>query len=297
MTLPLLRRRLRWPAHPGNSRTAWFPDSSHQWRCGQKTLPTSHSAVPPYKVRIQVFKNHESRDSNADIAAGISLASYSNSTLYPQMPWSSTPILNSPSHSTEPSDFDAPSSAHWQPRAQPGPQAFEYNPYPSSAIASSRHSSAHESFSNFPHPQVGDPADWAHLPHQPVRSMSLASPNDLQKYHSPYHNDPRMLLQQNATTASNMHPTSLPGNTNHAPHGSDVISTRNVYGYDDHLQMGAPYHSIAPMQSPSMPHPASEAFGHGYYGVQSGLADVTEEEEMANMHHQTTTGRFRHNPG
>jgi hypothetical protein len=106
-----------------------------------------------------------------------------------------------------------------------------------------------------------------------------------------------MLLQRDSTNASDIHPTTLSTNIHPTPPSSGTLSTHGAYAYSEHAQMGASYHSRAPMQSPSMSHPGSEAFGHGYYGATIGLADVTEEEETTNMQHQTMTGRFRQNPG
>jgi hypothetical protein len=297
MIPPLQRHRLQWPVHPGNNQTISFLVNFNRQQCRQKTLRAFHLTIPTCKVKIQVFPVLELGESDANFAAGVSSASYSTSNMYSQSPWSSTPVVTPPSHTNEPSDFDTSSSAQWHPRAQPGLPGYEFTPYLPSSIPTSRQSSIQDSFSAFHHTQVGEPHDWAHLTHQPLRSMSLANPHDLQNYHSPYQNDLRMLLQRNSTNASNIHPTTLSSNIHPTPPSSGTLSTHGAYAYSEHAQMGASYHSMAPMQSPSMSHPASEAFGHGYYGAPIGLADVREEEETANMQHQIMTGRFRENPG
>jgi hypothetical protein len=232
---------------------------------------------------------------DADSTSALSNASYSSLNMYTQPPWSSTPVLNSPLHPTETVHFDDSHLTHWHPHAQPGSFGHEIPSYPSSAMQTPLHSSTQEQFPQYPASHVGESHVLPHLPYHPSRSMSLASPNDLQNYHSPYHNDSTMFLPRHPANSSGLPLPSLFSNTNPTPPSSDTHSTPSTYTYGDNPQMNSSYHSGTPMQSPSMAVSGSETFGGQW---STGLADVKEEEEMANMHqHNSMGGRFRQNTG
>jgi len=226
----------------------------------------------------------------------MSSASYSSANVYPQSPWSSTPVLNSPLHSIEASQYDP---SHWQSRGQPGPPSYEFSSYPPSAMQTPLQSSNQEHFPHFPNSQVGESQSFSQLPYHPVRSMSLATPNDLQDYRSPYHHDPQTFLQRHPANNTAIHPQSLSSNTNPTPPSSGTHSTPSAYVYSDHPQPISAYQKNAPMQSPSMAVSSSDAFGTPWYIAPNGLADVKEEEEMANLHHHhhQVSNRFKQNSG
>jgi hypothetical protein len=231
-----------------------------------------------------------------NFTSAISHASYSPLNMYPQPPWSSTPVLNTPLHSSETVNFDASHLTHWHPHTQPGSFGPDIpSPYSSSTMQTPLHSSAQEQFLHFQPSHVGESQILPHLPYHPSRSMSLATAGDLQNYHSTYHNDAPMFLQRQPATSSGLPLPSLPSNTNPTPPSSDTHSTPGTYIiYGDHPHMNPSYHSGTPMQSPSMAVPGSETLGGQWYG----LADVKEEEETANMHHHNAmSGRFRQNAG
>lgn len=259
-----------YPAHFQPSPVA--PDSAGQFSFGNPMLHNENSAL--------------------------SNASYTSLNMYSQSPWNSTPALTSPLHSIETGHFDASHPTHWHPRAQPGPSNHDIAPYPPTAMQSPLHSSTQEHFPQFSASHVGESHGLPNTHYHPVRSMSLATPNDLQNYHSPYHNDPQMFLQRHPTTNSDMQLPSLSSNVNPTPPGSDTHSTPSMFPYGDHPQMSSSYHSGTPMQSPSMAITDSEAFGKPWYNLPTSLADVKEEEEMASMHqHQSMSGRFRQHAG
>lgn len=232
--------------------------------------------------------------SATDSRSALSNASYGSAHMYSQPPWSSTPVLNSPVHPAETVQFDASHLTHWQSHAQPGPFGHDIHSYPSSAMQTPLHSSTQENFPHFPVSHVGESHGLPHIPFHPSRSMSLANPNDLQDYHSSYHNDAPMFHQRHPATSLGLPLPSLPSNTNPTPPSSETHSNPGTYIYGDHPQMSSAYHSGTPIQSPSMAVPGSETLGGQWYG----LADVKEEEEMGNMHHHHSIGgRFRQNAG
>lgn len=231
----------------------------------------------------------------ADFTSALSSAPYSSLNMYPQPPWSSTPIFNSPLHPIETVHFDDSHLTHWHPHAQHGSFGHEIPLYPSSAMQTPLHSSTQEQFPPYPASQVGEFHVLPHQPYYPSRSMSLTTPSDLQNYHCPHHNDSPMFLQRHHANSSSLPSPSLFSNANPTPPSSDTHSTPSTYMYGDHAQMNSSYHSGTPMQSPSMAVSGSEAFGGQW---STGLADVKEEEEMAHMHQNNSMGgRFRQNTG
>ena len=232
-----------------------------------------------------------------DSSAALPSTSYNSSSTYSHMPWSATPILTSAPHSIETSHLDTSHSTHWPQTAQPGSQGFGIPQYPPNAISAPVRSLTQEQFPHYSNSPVGESHGWSQLPHYPVRSMSLASPLDLQHYHSQYHNDPHAFSHRHPTNAPDLHPPSLSSNTNSTPPGSSTYSTPTGYTYSDHAQMRSAYHPMAPMQSPSMAVSSSDAFGSAWYSAPQGLAEVKEEEEhLATMHHHFTAGQSGRRP-
>jgi hypothetical protein len=288
---------------PATGTTSWEQPEAYHSSHIQPTTVASESAGH-FPFASPMLDNDDSGMSNlslngvdADSMLAVSNTSYNSLNMYSQPPWSSTPILNSPFHSTETSQFDASHPTQWHPRAQSGLSGHEIPSYASSAMQTPLHSTTQEHFPHFPATHDGEVNGLSHYSYHPSRSMSLANPNDLQNYHSPYHNDAQMFPPRHPTTSSELQMPSLLSNTNPTPPGSDTHSTPNTYSYGDHPQMN-PYQSGTPMHSPPMAGPVSEAFGGQWYTPPSGLPDVKEEEEMAGMHpHYSMSGRFRQNAG
>lgn len=185
--------------------------------------------------------------------------------------------------------FESSSHSYYQPPAnQPMQSPYQnapYTPYTASMTASPQSHAF-----NFHQTSPGSDYGWA-APH-PVRSMSIADTDDLRNTYASYrsHTFPTI-----ARRMSSAHDLSQHGPEHDTVIGSDPNAPGQYQAPNMYPQMTVPSSlawSMPGHGAPMMPATTADTYSHSWYGAQSGLPLVREEEDAG-------SGRqdMPHNPG